>query len=161
MTMEFGWLTTSRNGKPCDRLKHTFLFGAPGRISGGYAARLSSLRSSVRTQRFALHRFDSSGRKKWGPDGSPCFFGAPGRIRTSDRLVRSQVLYPAELRALCSLRRGSPRKGAHLTDLTTAGKAEIGCFSADIPAGVQPYSCSWMKRAVAEMTSFETFSLPE
>ena len=26
-------------------------------------------------------------------------FGAPGRIRTSDRLVRSQVLYPAELRA--------------------------------------------------------------
>ena len=25
--------------------------------------------------------------------------GAPGRIRTSDRLVRSQVLYPAELRA--------------------------------------------------------------
>ena len=26
--------------------------------------------------------------------------GALGRIRTSDRLVRSQVLYPAELRAL-------------------------------------------------------------
>lgn len=25
--------------------------------------------------------------------------GAPGRIRTSDHLVRSQVLYPAELRA--------------------------------------------------------------
>ena len=25
--------------------------------------------------------------------------GALGRIRTSDRLVRSQVLYPAELRA--------------------------------------------------------------
>ena len=25
--------------------------------------------------------------------------GAPGRIRTSDRLVRSQVLYPAELLA--------------------------------------------------------------
>ncbi len=25
--------------------------------------------------------------------------GAPGRIRTSDRLVRSQVLYPTELRA--------------------------------------------------------------
>ncbi len=32
-----------------------------------------------------------------------CFtadFGAPGTIRTCDRLVRSQVLYPAELRAL-------------------------------------------------------------
>ena len=27
------------------------------------------------------------------------YFGAPGRIRTSDRLVRSQVLYPTELRA--------------------------------------------------------------
>ena len=26
-------------------------------------------------------------------------YGALGRIRTSDRLVRSQVLYPAELRA--------------------------------------------------------------
>jgi hypothetical protein len=26
--------------------------------------------------------------------------GAPGRVRTSDHLVRSQVLYPAELRAL-------------------------------------------------------------
>ena len=25
--------------------------------------------------------------------------GAPGRIRTSDRLIRSQVLYPTELRA--------------------------------------------------------------
>jgi hypothetical protein len=25
--------------------------------------------------------------------------GAPGRIRTADHLVRSQVLYPAELRA--------------------------------------------------------------
>ena len=29
--------------------------------------------------------------------------GARGRIRTSDRLVRSQVLYPAELRAHCAL----------------------------------------------------------
>ena len=27
-------------------------------------------------------------------------FGAPGTIRTCDRLVRSQVLYPAELQAL-------------------------------------------------------------
>jgi hypothetical protein len=29
-----------------------------------------------------------------------CLYGAPGEIRTPDRLVRSQVLYPAELRAL-------------------------------------------------------------
>jgi hypothetical protein len=27
------------------------------------------------------------------------FYGAPGRSRTSDLLVRSQLLYPAELRA--------------------------------------------------------------
>lgn len=27
-------------------------------------------------------------------------YGAPGRIRTSNRLIRSQVLYPVELRAL-------------------------------------------------------------
>ena len=27
------------------------------------------------------------------------FFGAPGEIRTPDSLVRSQVLYPTELRA--------------------------------------------------------------
>ncbi len=27
--------------------------------------------------------------------------GAPGRIRTSDPLVRSQALYPTELRARC------------------------------------------------------------
>lgn len=30
--------------------------------------------------------------------GEPTVFGAPERIRTSDPLVRSQVLYPAELR---------------------------------------------------------------
>ena len=29
-------------------------------------------------------------------------YGAPGAIRTPDRLVRSQVLYPAELQALKS-----------------------------------------------------------
>ena len=31
-------------------------------------------------------------------------FGAPGRIRTHDPLVRSQVLYPTELRALIKRR---------------------------------------------------------
>jgi hypothetical protein len=33
-------------------------------------------------------------------------YGAPGTIRTCDRLVRSQVLYPAELRARISKRSG-------------------------------------------------------
>ena len=32
---------------------------------------------------------------------SPGLFGAPGEIRTPDPLVRSQVLYPTELRAHC------------------------------------------------------------
>ncbi len=32
---------------------------------------------------------------------SPDFHGTPGRIRTCDPLIRSQVLYPAEPRALC------------------------------------------------------------
>ena len=32
---------------------------------------------------------------------TPFINGAPGRIRTSDPLVRSQVLYPTELRARC------------------------------------------------------------
>jgi hypothetical protein len=37
---------------------------------------------------------------KKGPEKQvPCLIGAPGEIRTPDRLVRSQVLYPAELRA--------------------------------------------------------------
>src|SRR5688572_6014347 len=31
---------------------------------------------------------------------NPLIYGAPGRIRTHDPLVRSQVLYPTELRAL-------------------------------------------------------------
>ena len=31
--------------------------------------------------------------------------GAPGEIRTPDHLVRSQILYPTELRALVRLRR--------------------------------------------------------
>ena len=36
-----------------------------------------------------------------GPNGPSYVFkyGAPGRIRTSDPLVRSQILYPTELRA--------------------------------------------------------------
>jgi hypothetical protein len=35
-----------------------------------------------------------------------CVDGAPGTIRTCDRLVRSQVLYPAELRAQMAVREG-------------------------------------------------------
>ena len=35
----------------------------------------------------------------------PYEYGTPGEIRTPDRLVRSQVLYPAELRARIEKRR--------------------------------------------------------
>jgi hypothetical protein len=38
--------------------------------------------------------------------------GAPGRIRTSDRLVRSQVLYPAELRVRTEFSAVSRKRGA-------------------------------------------------
>ena len=40
--------------------------------------------------------------------------GAPERIRTSDRSVRSRVLYPAELRARYTLFRLMPYKGGIL-----------------------------------------------
>ncbi len=36
---------------------------------------------------------------KTSPEGDVFKTGAPGRIRTHDPLVRSQVLYPSELRA--------------------------------------------------------------
>ena len=38
-------------------------------------------------------------QKLKGPNKGPFRFGAPGEIRTPDHLVRSQVLYPAELQA--------------------------------------------------------------
>lgn len=40
--------------------------------------------------------------------------GAPGRIRTSDHLVRSQVLYPTELRARCLF--GTAAEVAYIRD---------------------------------------------
>ena len=43
-------------------------------------------------------------------------YGAPGTIRTYDRLVRSQVLYPAELRA---------RRGANYVEVSVASQALI------------------------------------
>ena len=42
-------------------------------------------------------------KQKEAPKTGLFLFGAPGEIRTPDRLVRSQVLYPAELRALKQL----------------------------------------------------------
>ena len=48
--------------------------------------------------------------------------GAPGRIRTSDTLIRSQVLYPAELQALIS--RLLTRPQTRETSRTAIGLAE-------------------------------------
>jgi hypothetical protein len=36
------------------------------------------------------------------------FYGAPGAIRTPDPLVRSQILYPTELRARCQKTKDQP-----------------------------------------------------
>ena len=50
---------------------------------------LKTLRKNFRDRNFFLNVLDQVATKN----------GALGRIRTYDRLVRSQVLYPAELRA--------------------------------------------------------------
>ena len=45
------------------------------------------------------------------PENTPRKIGAPGEIRTPDRLVRSQVLYPTELRARCLVKFGGGERG--------------------------------------------------
>src|SRR5690606_21228132 len=53
-------------------------------------------------------------------------FGAPGRIRTSYPLVRSQVLYPDELRALFAALRRSGIISLHATTSTAFFGGEGG-----------------------------------
>ena len=78
------------------------LHGAPGRMA--HAPRSRCAPSALVEQTFLISsevRISpvSLARKK--PTEVSCFLlhGAPGRIRTSDRSVRSRVLYPAELLA--------------------------------------------------------------
>ena len=90
-----------------------FCVGAPGRIHsptssahpcGAHFVRPNRLRRFVEPQPCGLQRFENlrEAQNENAPiKGAFSFCGAPGRIRTSDRLVRSQVLYPAELRAHC------------------------------------------------------------
>ena len=74
-----------------------FLDGAHGRITG--------LRPFCAPAALVEQGFDAGGsnpptlvkRKRPGNPGLFALYGAHGRIRTSDRLVRSQVLYPTEL----------------------------------------------------------------
>ena len=54
-------------------------------------------------------------RTKKHPPFGGCFHGTPGGIRTHDLLIRSQALYPAELRAHGPLAR-------HVIDYTTGGR---------------------------------------
>ena len=82
-------------------------FGAPGRIDQNSFLAVLTLRAPSASKTLArfiepegLISVRTSQTKKGPSSRDPLSFGAPGRIRTSDRLVRSQVLYPAELRAL-------------------------------------------------------------
>ena len=63
---------------------------------------------------------------------SPCLFGAPEEIRTPDPLVRSQVLYPAELRALKERNYSAAFWGAQVYLVFFSSllqfNCELGCF---------------------------------
>ena|GEM_PF-3804065 len=53
--------------------------------------------------------------------------GAPVRIRISNLLIRSQVLYPVELRAhICKAERGGPYLGSPLKDKSFLAKGLKG-----------------------------------
>ena len=52
---------------------------------------------------------------KGHPFAEMAFVGAPGRIRTSGPLIRSQVLYPAELRVRIG--------GGHISGVAQLGKS--------------------------------------
>jgi hypothetical protein len=65
---------------------------------------MSDALSNWRTKRYVFALITASIPTTKNPLGHCChsgffLFGAPGAIRTPDRLVRSQVLYPTELRA--------------------------------------------------------------
>src|ERR1700745_1124988 len=64
--------------------------------------------------------------------------GAPGEIRTPYPLVRSQVLYPDELRALCSF-----AKRRHYTENAAAGKPSFALRQSSRLVGVKSsiFSC--------------------
>ncbi len=85
--------------------------------------------------------------------------GASGRIRTSDRSVRSRVLYPAELRMQMAVRRGfEPRM-----QLLTAYSLSRGAPSASRPPHHTPLSSASKnlfiahRRCVAHILLSETY----
>ena len=87
-------------------------------------------------------------------------YGASGRIRTSDRSVRSRVLYPAELRMQMAVRRGfEPRM-----QLLTAYSLSRGAPSASRPphhttplSSASSNSLRASRRCVAHILLSETY----
>ena len=87
--------------------KSSFLFGAPGGIRTALSRFhplplffTPSRKSAGILLRKIARGFSPSQTKKTGRRKSGIlFFGAPGGIRTPDLLIRSQTLYPTELRA--------------------------------------------------------------
>ena len=78
-----------------------------GLVPSGSALRAAQTSSRLFVE---LYRSNFSGLQNEKSTCKRCFFvsyGAPGEIRTPDHLVRSQVLYPAELRARGSIRRAA------------------------------------------------------
>ena len=70
-----------------------------GQSGNNVPQRLSPVKQSVCGAAEAVPLTNGWNRKLEGSEG----YGAPGRSRTSDLLVRSQLLYPAELRAHIAL----------------------------------------------------------
>ena len=62
-------------------------------------------------------------------------YGAPGTIRTCDPLIRSQVLYPAELRA----RRALSYSRASLFQVRVDGTASVGDAKKSLRANHAPW----------------------
>ena len=85
------------------------MYGAPGTMTqSAVASGALTLRARRFTTRCSLLRSESNDyalstraepMQKSPTQRVTLLYGAPGTIRTYDRLIRSQVLYPAELRA--------------------------------------------------------------
>ena len=87
-----------------------FVCGAPGEIDSNRIKRFSGLgpngkavaqNACVLSNWGVRTKFSDRTHIKKPAQGGFLMCGAPGEIRTPDHLVRSQVLYPAELRAHC------------------------------------------------------------
>ncbi len=103
--------------------------------------------------RLYRHLFDTFIAEDYGE------YGASGRIRTSDRSVRSRVLYPAELRMQMAVRRGfEPRM-----QLLTAYSLSRGAPSASRPPHHTPLTSASKnlfiahRRCVAHILLSETY----